>query len=272
MKSDITKILTESRPRRTRSRYHDTRRQETAGDPDLLPKHQGISRPYAKGWQYTPTSLENIGPSLRRFLLSSTRRRWDDVYHDICLAVRGNRTVARSILDQVEREVHLHVFRDRANTLKIRHNYSHWTLDPYRFWVHPETGILMAPPTRPRSRAQATIRLDDSDWVRGEDGVLYPVNRGPYRSALNPRLVLDHEIEAVFIGGIWFWVLFDDVPRVLSGTPPMVHLGRYIRVTGLTDFVTGQTVTDGRYRAGKRQMNSDDLRRLGLRNAHTPHD
>jgi hypothetical protein len=118
-----------------------------------------------------------------------------------------------------------------------------------------------------------TSRLFVADAAIEEDGVLYPrPGWRPVRSGKKPpafpRKIFGPEKEAVQVDGLWYWVVFATVhePTVQRRLVKGELRETVVRYHG-TDFVTGQTVSAGRYRAAKRQMVSRDLRRNRLVNA-----
>ena len=62
------------------------------------------------------------------------------------------------------------------------------------------------------------------------------------------------------IDGVWYWILFAEVPAPTRFDAVVInHLG--------VDIITGTEIAyPGRYRASKQQANWRDLRRYGVRN------
>ncbi len=81
-----------------------------------------------------------------------------------------------------------------------------------------------------------------------------PVRSGRTPPAF-PRKIVGPEKEAVQVDSLWYWVVFATVPeptverRLVKG-----ELRETVVHHHGIDFVTGQTASAGRYRAGKRQM------------------
>jgi hypothetical protein len=88
-------------------------------------------------------------------------------------------------------------------------------------------------------------------------------------------IVVHARQEGVRVDGVWYWIVFRQVPSSsaasnasgLDGSSPRPGLE-------CIDFVTQKSVSHGLYRADKRQMPSRDLTRHGLANvaAMTPQE
>lgn len=119
-----------------------------------------------------------------------------------------------------------------------------WSCHP-RFFVDPRDGVLRCLPRRKR---------------------VLPVEKPSH-------LVAGPERELIKVAGIWYWVVFADVPpperkvryvwnKATQAMEPQVTLIQ----TCVIDMVTSKAVSRGRYRKARRQANGRDLRRHGLVN------
>jgi hypothetical protein len=259
MRSDMKKVLTE-RPRHWRDlTYRDFRRREARGDLDLLPRHQGMSRPYILNWGHCKQFADLVGP-LVRFLHGCVGRRWDDVWSEICACVDSTSVTGRHLRDHVEWEV---TRQCRIIGGEVRDiSYGGDSHEVTGLYVHPEDGTLRDAGERKRERPDRSRVVLDGVAYSKSDGILVSANG-------IARKILEHgKREAARIGDVWYWVTFADVApsfrqgRVNAlGDQAVTMIGRICK-----DIVTGREVREGRYRVGKRQMSARDLLRLGLKN------
>jgi len=225
-----------------------------AVDHDLMVSHEGMRAPHVR--HYGGKELnENLAP-LRRFIQSRVGRRWDDVYSEISENLKVTSAVQQHVRDHVEDFV---AVRTRMVNGEIWITSRWGSPHPLRegwkeFYVDPRDGILRVNEhretyTQRQKRYREQRKAEEAATIRStKDGK-------EYRK----------------LGGIWYEVIWDQVP------PPSVH--RYTNpVTGevterelsygKTDVFTGKTHrTQGEwYRAGKRQLAHDELKRNGLTN------
>jgi hypothetical protein len=269
MRADFKKVLCE-RPRRNRAfTYHDFRARQGRGDLDDLPAGQGMSRPYQAGhWSFGKEFSDLIGP-LSRFFQSRVGQRYDDVWSELCEHLGAGTTVDQHLKLHARQEVETKTFLV-GEEVCVRGYFG--PRKPDGLYVDPRDGRIHRAPDQPR-RGPDPVWRDGIAYDIGEDGVLYPrPGWQPSRSRRTPpafpRKIVGPEKEAVQIDGLWYWVVFATVPeptverRFVKG-----ELRETVVHHNGIDFVTGQTVSAGRYRAGKRQMASRDLRRNRLVNA-----
>jgi hypothetical protein len=259
----MKKCLTE-RPRYGSHRsYKDVRAGANRGDLEDLPKHEGMERPHVLHGA-TKSFSDLLGP-LRRYLWSCLGQPWDEVWSTVCSQLSNN-TVDSHLKGHVRQEVATDtVLIDGVVYERSDYGGQRKTRGLY---VHPATGLLCGDPNARswwKGDREPVIERDGIDYHKRENDVLVPAlsrRHGRFHPGY-ARLVLGLENEAVSIGGVWYWVTFLTVP------PPTVRrVGDKIEVTNhpKIDFVTGGEVREGRYRGGKRQMSSADLRRHGLKN------
>lgn len=84
---------------------------------------------------------------LRRYLNSQVGRQWNDVYSDICLKNDHRGKTQRDLLELVAYMVHDNVTMVEGEPRAVS-GFSIWR----DFWVHPDTGALMAAPQHKRYR------------------------------------------------------------------------------------------------------------------------
>jgi len=124
---------------------------------ELLPKYEGMRRPYAKRKGFT----DLLGP-LERWLRSQTGRLWNDVYSEACAVIKPDSVVRAHIkthlLQFVERDTFMHdgevcilgTWRGKPIPVENARYYSHG-----RFYVHPETEVLLEITSTYRTRERA---------------------------------------------------------------------------------------------------------------------
>jgi hypothetical protein len=263
VRTDMKKVLTE-RPRQgSIESYKSIRRRENRGDPDLLPSHQGIRRPYRDPKEFS----DLIGP-LKRFLAGCVGRKWDDVWSEICDVLSPDSHIDNHLLLHVDMEVeqHVEIIGDDLYSIRPYHGLRRIWKDLY---VDPRDGILYRNedwrhfPTYPRP-----IVIDGWSYRKGEDGILYPLNCYYPRSPAGryPMKLIGRE-KAMLIEGVWYWIEMAETPPARDVTY-LDHGELKVRrvFSPCYDVVRGETVHEGRYHASKRQMCSRDLRKNGLRN------
>ena len=276
MREDMKKVLTE-RPRYGHGRkYREVRRAENRGDMEDLPHYRSIRVPYNNGYNRKEFS-DLLGP-LQRFLQGCVGRKYDEVWSEICKAVPSGNVVDGHLKGHARDEIDYNTFiyegevycKPGAGGFGGRRSLS----KPNGLYVDPRDGIIYDATKRVSKKKQneGVIRNTLGAFKQDDTGVY--VHWTPYgyyygrQDARNWQLAFFGNKEAVKIGGIWYWVVFDTVP------PPVVR--HYIEdgiektITNVvlkTDIVYGLTKKSGeRYRCGKVQMNSRDLRQHGLVN------
>lgn len=262
LRADMKKVLCE-RPRRGGIySYHDFRQRQNHGDPEDLPSHQGMRRPY--GWE-TKEFDDLIGP-LRGYLHHSVGRPWNDVWSEVCQQTPSGNTVDEHLRGHVMREVDTYTFVEDGEVYCYG-RYGSGARKVDGLYVDPRDGLLYVTPEKsfPWKR-EKRITIDGLHYCKGDDGVLYPLGWFRQTKARFPLKMIGDQ-KAMLIDGIWYWI-------DMAETPPS-RLVEYIRdgvverrrvYSARQDFVTGEFVNEGRYHADKRQMASRDLRRHGLRN------
>lgn len=264
MRTDMKKVLTE-RPRRGGIyTYNDFRQREKSGDPDLLPSHQGMKRPY--GWE-TKNFSDLLGP-LKAYLRNSVGRRWDDVWSEISQVVGSGNTVDQHLRDHVMMEVETDTFTVDGHVYTLGRRFSRGLAPPDGLYVDPVDGVLRWW-DRPRRTHPQQKQVNGLWYTWDDDGILHPPkeNRIYRKGAIYPIKLLPDDQQAVRIDGIWYWVEWAETPPPIDKeyvdgeriTTRRVYFPRF-------DFLRRDTVQEGRYAAGKRQMSSRDLRKHGLTN------
>jgi len=238
MRPDMFKVIVE------RARLGGgVRHRERSRDYDNLPSHEGMRRIHKIRGQWKSLN-ENLNP-LRRFLQRRVGRRWDDVYAEICANLRPQSTVQQHVRDHIDgfviRDVRVGPDGSLESVPPLDQRGSCYT----RFFVDPRDGALRCLPRRKR-----VVPVEEPSHV-----------------------VVGHERELIKVDGIWYWVVFADVPRparrvraVWNKAIQAVALEVTLMPTGVVDIVTGRSVNRGRYRKARRQANGRDLRRHGLAN------
>ena len=258
----MKKVLTE-RPRRGGTySYNDFRQREKSGDPDLLPSHQGMKRPYG----YDNKSFSDLLGPLRGYLRDCVGRRWDDVYSEISQVVGSGNTVDQHLRDHVMMEVETHTFVVDGHVYTIG-RYGRGTRPVDGLYVDPVDGVLCWWDV-PRRKTEPTKEVDGIWYYVGDDGILYPPKRSHgYRKGGHYPLKLIGDDRAARIDGVWYWIEMADIPppvdvEYLDGERVKMRRVYFVRY----DFIRCEDVKEGRYAAGKRQMSSRDLRKHGLHN------
>ncbi len=153
MRSDMAKLIVE-RPRggcrnkfpRGAKRYRLPR---DADDDTGLPHIEGMKRAW-QTWKNMKWQSENLAP-LIRFLQSSVGKPWNDVWSEISQHVRVDSTVQNHVRDHVLWLVVRHVRIIDGQPCSVGYPFGwqpiwgrHWR---DRFYVHPDTGLLMMSPS-----------------------------------------------------------------------------------------------------------------------------
>jgi hypothetical protein len=243
MRRDMFKVIVE----RPRYALRAARKGRPLRDPDDCPAQEGMRRPYVRQWRSKELN-ENLAP-LRRFLLKQVGRPWNKVYGEICEHLRVDSTVQDHVRLHIGDFVSTRVARGEDGTLEDRSGRRFGEVFTL-LYVDPRTGILRLNKAHPRVAGRTRRAL-------------------PSRTR-HPHVVVGPERELIQVGGIWYWVIFDTVPAPMfrvSVDPVTGAERRELQPHGRTDILTGETVSRGRYRAGKRQAGARDLRRHGLANS-----
>jgi hypothetical protein len=233
MRYDMHEVVIE-RPRRGGFRTYHDHRPRIGKDPEQLenlPAKQGMFRPHIYGGEHKEFS-DLLGP-LQRFLVRQVGRTWNDVYSEIRQRISPRSTVQIHILGHLDGMVSTKLI-ERDGKLFVFGPYWVHEVFPGDLYVNPRTGILCRMPERRR----------------------YPRPTPP-----TDVVVLAPESELRLVNGIWYWVVFADVPA-----PSVDAEGRTIRSIAVDCFTGKEIPYPGRYRIGKRQANHTDLKRHGLSN------
>lgn len=277
MRSDMSKVVTE-RPRTNRGwTYGNFRSRMNRGDLDDLPSKQGMRRPYRhNGDDFARDFTDLINP-LYRYLHSCVGRPWNDVWSEICANLRPDSTTQQHIRDHVTSYVEMHAVYDPVtNKVYEACHGSFVTAKKYRgeivgLYVDPHTGIL-----------KNNDHYNYNDWRNQFEPKLAEVYRN-----------FGKELEAYKISGIWYWVVFKTVPgpfyqkiwdpvkeecvmltQVIHQRDnevfnlEYVHVGNYRVVTNyrFTHLNLKNHKSGERYKASKKQVCSNDLKKYKLKN------
>jgi hypothetical protein len=201
MRSDMAKVIVE-RPRigsRMRSKPRKgLRRQLQKHGYDVLPRREGIKRPYGHD---TKHFNEHLGP-LIRFLESCVGRPWNAVFSEISAHINRNSVVQDHVRDHVLQIVATHVVlidgvpcgtegREYGQPLRGSRWHNH-------LYVCPLTGILKRIKLRwtrkrpPEPKLPPPVRVDDNHVCRLVEGhwCLVTLRRLP----LEPCLSADRDV------------------------------------------------------------------------------
>ncbi|HXC26369.1 MAG TPA: hypothetical protein VNV38_00245 [Stellaceae bacterium] len=233
MREDMAQVVIE-RPRWGSSRsYHQVRPRDIARR-DLerladLPRNEGMRRPHVNS-----KSLSDLLGPLRKFLVRQVGRPWNKVHSEICERISPNSTIQLHILGHLDDLIETRVRVDAEGRLQRssqrwrRGSVDNW---PGLLYVHPRTGIIRRVP-------EAV-----APWKRR-------------RQTPEPEAkTIGTERELWCCNGIWYWAVFATAQIAAPDAAAPI------------DCLTGLRVPAGaRYRAGKRQASTRDLRRHGLSN------
>lgn len=280
MRQDMKKVLTE-RPRHGHGRkYHDVRRAANRGDLEDLPHCQGMRAAYDS---YTDRKefSDLLGP-LQRFLQGCVGRKYNDVWSEICKAVPSGNVVDEHLKGHARSEVEYDTFIHEGEVFckpgpasrRFRRNSGF--SKPDGLYVDPRDGVIYDATKRvsKKKQSEGVLRNALGSFKQDETGVYkHHTPYGYYYGRPNARdwdlAFFGKEEEAVKMGGIWYWTVFDTVP------PPIVRhytdeSGEKKTVTNIiykTDIIYGSGMKSGqRYRCAKVQINSRDLKQHGLVN------
>lgn len=211
---------------------------------ELLPKFEGIKRPYAcrKGL----TDL--LGP-LKRWLQSQVGRHWNDVYSEACAVIKPDSIIRAHIKTHLLQFVERHTFMHDGKVCVLDTGYmgrgviavTERRYGCSRFFIHPESGVLCAIPQKSHKALRAQRRAARSETFRW----------------LGCNFALKQ------FGGIWFACQF----RVV---PPEGRFKAYDHAVAQHVGRGGLVRRNGQYLHcfAKRQLSRRELRRYGLRNAY----
>lgn len=232
MRSDMPKLIVE------RGRILSRRvKRRPSRDPDALPDRESMRRRHVLARSENAFS-DNLAP-LRRYLMKQVGRPWNKVYGEICAPIRRSSTVQDHVRLHIEDFVSTRVAMRDGVPVDLA---SRWGSRAVRLlYVDPRTGILRL--NRNNSR------------IGGKSVRSAPAANDP------SHIVVGREQELIRIDGIWYWLAF-----ATASPPEAAPLGGG-EPRRAKDILTDNEVSEGRYRAGKRQASARDLRRLGLSNA-----
>lgn len=250
MRHDMDRVLIE----RPRAHHHDKRPRKYQRSANLsyedLPSFSSMKK-NQDGRPHQSKYLSDLLGPLRRFLASRVGQRWDDVFSEICQNLdRSNASQAHvfnHIFDFVE--THVWVGEDGKLWCARKHRYFG---KPMRvrdtLYVCPLTGIL-----RRTKDYGASLRK------------LYPGFYG--KPAGDPGVIERNGKEYRQLSGIWYEAIWADVlPPYLIYPWDDPNVPRYANHIGVDIFTGKEVKYPGRYRAGKRQLNTKELRKLGATN------
>ncbi len=271
MRKDMNKVLIE-RPRHGHSRnYHEIRQAENRGELEDLPHCQGMRAPHKDRKEFS----DLLGP-LHRFMDGCVGRKYDDVWSEISQGLPKGSFHAGHLKGHARDMIEHQTYIDNDGEIYVR-RYSRYGGDrkPDGLYVDPRDGIVYrAPNTRVSRKKQNEEMYTRSigTFKRGEDGVYYPHHYFGYnhgeKSSIDALAFFEHEEEAIKLKGVWYWIVFNTVP------PPVTQVyydgdEKKTRVieSWRTDWIYQVKKKSGeRYRCGKVQMNSRDLKHHGLVN------
>ena len=229
MRADMAKVIVERARvgggiRYPRGRERGFRRVDVQD----APRREGIKRPWLR--TSSPKWLnENLAP-LRRYLLSNVGRPWDKVFSEISQHIRLDSAVQLHIWQHVQWEVCFDATRVGREYVNSRGERVRWQ----QFVVDARTGLL---------RENPVYRYARSTWTRWS-----PEPPSPFEKVVE----IDKLHRYCQIAGIWYLV-------TLAPMPPARQRAGW-------DVVLNKPLgeLDGRkhYYAGKRQLNSKEVRRL----------
>ena len=149
---------------------------------------------------------------------------------------------------------------------------------PDGLYVDPRDGIIYDATKRVSKKKQNARKYFTGIGTFDQDdsGIYNPHSYYSYYSKRNDTAVkfslafFEKEEEAIKINGIWYWILFGTVPPAVKKFRTNEETGittSYMVDSWKTDFVYQVKKKSGeRYRYGKTQMNSRDLKNHGLVN------
>lgn len=240
MRKDMHKVIAE--PGRRGGHDFVKNRVEIDRDDDTLPQREGIRR---KGSYDRKNSQHNYNP-LRRYLTSKVGQQWNAVFSDIC--------ANNDLRNKVQGEVREHISWMVHTNIEVIGNEPFDT-DGHRiwrdFWVHPETGALMAAPQGKRYRWRGwktdheQVAIDTLTKYVKVDGIWYKVTFKPF---------IDDEYRAAFKKGE------ADVDRV--GTFDCIFLGSLSRSLDMARRQLRQEWGAEICAVKKRQIGKSEIRKM----------
>lgn len=291
MRSDMAKLITECY-RSSGSPYKNHRselKQELKSsllkeDYDILSKKESI-----RGWAYRSWSSKEFGEQLsplRRFLLKSVGRLWNDVHSEMAEHINYNSTVQRHIWEHVFWYIEENTFIEDGKVYYYTSYYSRSKgykspiEDSYRLvYICPETGVLKAVPPKEKHKRRTYehqyIILSANTQAHWIFGQWYKITLA---KAPEPCFV-DHD-DTVYIGnshipkrkGRWVYPPFKDVATDdIKSTWSAIWgdgLFRSVNYYSSIAFDNGREEVygiKGVYACKKRQMSKSDLKKAGLR-------
>ncbi len=184
MRNDMHKVIAE--PGRRGGHDFVKSRVEIDRDDDTQPTREGIRR---KGKHDRKSRCQNFNP-LRRYLTSKVGQLWNNVFSDICANNDLRNKVQGDVREHLTWMVHTNV-EVVADEPIATDGYRIWR----DFWVHPETGVLMAVPRRSykgrwvRKTEWEQVPIDAETKYVKVDGIWYKVTYKPF---------IDDEYRAAF--------------------------------------------------------------------------
>jgi hypothetical protein len=151
------------------------------GDIEELPSREPML-PRVGGWNLKEN--HDWTTPIDRYLLKQVGRPWNDVFSDICASNDLRSKTQYDVRDYVGYAVHTHVVIVDGEP-QNSDGHSIWR----RFWVHPDTGILMALPERKRYRWHGYRKHFDQVPIDAEhkyvriNGLWYIVTLAPFDEA-----------------------------------------------------------------------------------------
>lgn len=187
MREDMDKILKVGHKRQKWSdrfnigRYKDRMAKEDA------PNWEKTS----KSWKHDPRYSHTSMKPLLRFLRKSVGRRWNDVYSEIKQIINGDQESIRWMMEQLKGE-YAKVRTDIKDVRKYKgkeypiDNRGFWIYED--FWVHPDSGILMAPIPRVYTKSKKSppkyIHIEGRHYRMlfpdGENGCWFEITFSPF--------------------------------------------------------------------------------------------
>ena len=212
---------------------------------DLLPRHEGIRRPYFNRKWFG----EHLGP-LKRWLRSNVGRRWDDIYSEACRVIKPNDVVRLHIRTHMMQYVERNTFMRCGEVWYL----SGWGEAPVssirsstpwpRFYVHPETGVLHEAQQSKRKRRH---------WPRSDS------ETGLAEKRINKNLML------MKIEGFWFACEL----RPYSEAPEIPPLDCVVKMR-VSEPHAYQMYGRSVYCVRKQQLSRRELKKHGLTNSSSP--
>lgn len=230
MRHDMTKVFHE--PGRRGCTINKGNQRDLQRDPTELPTRQSMHRDWDRGRDeaYSP---------LRRYLRSQVGRRWDAVYSDICHVTKVGSLPHKELLDALDWMVEQHVqIIDGQPHDEHGHKISG---DFAPIWIHPETGIVMKSPGRPRRRYKHRTHFK--------------------------QFAIDDSHKLVLVNDLWFAVNFTTVPESWPDIPErdiprdiLLHEPALRSSVGKFKREWGADI----YAISKRSANSREIKRITL--------